>query len=298
MHAMERLPEHVKGLLITGTGFLILTPDTLLVRLIATDQWTMVFWRGVLMMIALGAFLAVYYRGEAWARVRAIGWAGVAVAASSGASPFLFIASLSHTSVANTLVIVSASPLIAAIFGRMFLAETVPARTWAAIVITMGGIGVLVSGSPGGGTINGDIAALATAACMAGAWTIVRRARTINMVPASALSGGLSALAVAPFATPFALSGGQAGLMLLLGLFLLPAAFGLMTLGPRYIPAPEVALILLLETVLGPLWVWLVIDEEPSAHALVGGAVVISALIGHSILALRDERRTAGAPPL
>ena len=294
---MERLPEHVKGLLITGTGVLILTPDTLMVRLIATDQWTMVFWRGVLLMIALGAFLAVYYRGEAWARVRAIGWAGVAVAASFAVSSFLFIAALAHTSVANTLVIVSASPLIAAIFGRVFLAERVPARTWAAILVTMGGIGILVSGSPGSGTIDGDLAALGTAAGMAGAWTIVRRARSINMVPASALSGGLSALAVAPFATPFALSGGQAGLMLLLGLVLLPAAFGLMTLGPRYLPAPEVALVLLLETVLGPLWVWLVIDEEPSAHALVGGAIVIAALIGHSVLALRHEHKAAGAPP-
>ena len=295
---MERLPEHVKGLLITGTGVLILTPDTLLVRLIATDQWTMVFWRGILLMIALAAFLAVYYRGEAWARTRAIGWTGVAVAASFAVSSFLFIAALAHTSVANTLVIVSASPLIAAIFGRVFLAESVPARTWAAILITMGGIGILVSGSPGSGTIDGDLAALGTAAGMAGAWTIVRRARSINMVPASALSGGLSALAVAPFATPFALSGGQAGLMLLLGLVLLPVAFGLMTLGPRYLPAPEVALVLLLETVLGPLWVWLVIDEEPSAHALVGGAVVISALIGHSILALRQEHRAARPHPL
>ncbi len=110
------------------------------------------------------------------------------------------------------------------------------------------------------------------------------------MVPAMALSGLLSAVLVLPLASPLDLDQGQAGLLLLLGLIVLPVSFGLITLGPRYMPAPEVALVLLLETVLGPYWVWLIIGETPSSRAFIGGSIVIGALILHSALALRQAR--------
>ncbi|MFQ5775361.1 MAG: DMT family transporter [Kiloniellaceae bacterium] len=292
---MERLSEHAKGLVITTVGVLVLTPDSLLVRLIALDSWTMVFWRGVLLMLALSGFLAAYYRGEAPARFRAVGATGLAAAAVFAAGSVLFIVALHHTSVANTLVIIAAAPLIAAVFSRLFLAEPVPVRTWAAILAAIVGIGVLASDSARGGTLGGDLAALGTAVCMAAGLTLIRRARARNMVPAMALSGALSALAMLPLASPLTVQAEQVGLLLLLGLFVLPVAFALVTLGPRYLPAPEVGLILLLETVLGPLWVWLALGETPSARALIGGAIVIAALIAHSALALRHSRRQSDA---
>jgi len=290
---MKSLPDHVKGLLITTLGVLVLTPDSLLVRLIALDLWTMVFWRGALMTAALGAFLAVYYRGRTMAQFRAVGIPGLAIAVILAIGSLTFILALHNTSVANTLVIVGAAPLIAAIFSRVFLAEAVPARTWGAILAAIVGIGVLAFDSARGGTVGGDLAALATAVCMAGSLTLIRRGRRINMVPAMALSGGLSALLTLPLASPLAVQAGDVGPLLVLGLLVLPISFGLTTLGPRYLPAPEVALILLLETVLGPLWVWLVIDEEPSIQAIAGGAIVIGALVVHSALALRVRRAQA-----
>lgn len=295
---MERLPDHLKGLVITTLGVLVLTPDSLLVRLIQIDPWTMVFWRGLLMFLAIGGFTLAYYRGEAPARLRATGRAGVAAVALFGTGTVLFVLALYNTSVANVLVIVAASPLIAAVYSRLFLAEPVALRTWAAIAAAIAGIAILASDSARGGTILGDLAALGTAACVGIGFSVVRHARARNMVPAMAVSGLVSALVALPLAAPASVPGDQIWLLLLLGLVVLPVSFGLLTLGPRYITAPEVGLIMLLETVLGPLWVWLVLTEEPSTHALVGGAVVIVALVGHSLAGLRahrSRRRAAAA---
>lgn len=293
---MGHLPDHLKGLLITTAGVLVLTPDSLLVRLIQIDPWTMVFWRGLLMFLAIGGFTLAYYRGETPARLRATGRAGLAAAALFGTGTVLFVFALYNTSVANVLVIVAASPLIAAVYSRLFLREPVALRTWAAIAAAIAGIVLLASDSARGGTILGDLAALGTAACVGIGFSVVRHARPRNMVPAIAFSALLSAVIALPLAAPASVPGDQVWLLLVLGLVVLPVSFGLMTLGPRYITAPEVGLIMLLETVLGPLWVWLVIGEEPSAYALVGGAIVITALVGHSLAGLyahRSRRRTA-----
>ncbi|MFQ5468396.1 MAG: DMT family transporter [Kiloniellaceae bacterium] len=277
---MDRLPDHLKGLLLTVGG-------VLLVRLIEADPWTMMFWRGALMALGLGGFLVLYHRRRTPARFRAMGANGLLVAVILAAGSVLFILALNNTSVANTLVIVAAAPLIAAVFSHAFLGEPASPRTWGAVVVALSGIVVLASGSARGGTLAGDLAALGTAVCMAGSLVLIRRVRSANMLPAMALSGGLGGLVVAPWAAPFSIAPDQIWLLLILGLVVLPVSFGLLTLGPRYLPAPEIGLILLLETVLGPLWVWLVIGEEPGQRALVGGAIVISALIGHSLLALR-----------
>lgn len=292
---MQELPDHAKGLLVTGTGVLLLTPDSLLVRLIGLDPWDMVFWRGLLVAIGLAGFLAAYYRGQTAARFRAIGRSGTAVAVLFAAGTLFFIYALSRTTVANTLIIVSASPLMAAVFSRIFLREAVRPRTWAAILGALAGIVILLSGSledasKGASGLDGDFAALGTAACMAGNFTVIRRSKALNMVPAMAFSGLISAVTILPFAWPVALQPDQLWLMLLLGLVILPISFGLMTLGPRYLPAPEVGLIMLLETVLGPYWVWLVLGEAPGTRAFIGGAVVIAVLALHSILGLRAQR--------
>lgn len=287
---MGQMPDHVKGLAITTLGVLVLTPDSLLVRLIGLDSWSMVFWRGLLMMSALTLILAVYYRGRTLAKFLAIGRIGLVIAGLFAMGSVTFILALHNTSVANTLVILAAAPLIAALLSRMFLGEPVRRRTWAAILVTFAGIAILASDSNGGGTF-GDIMALATAAVLAAALTLIRRAKALNMVPAMALSGGITAIVMAPFAAPLSIAPGDLGLLLVLGLFVLPVSFGLTSLGPRYLPAPEVALILLLETVLGPFWVWLVLEETPGARALTGGAVVVAALILHSLAALLATRR-------
>jgi len=293
---MRRLPDHLKGLLLTGIGVLVLSPDSLLVRLIAIDQWSMVFWRGVLTAAALTGYLAICHGRRTAAKFRAMGTAGLAVVVVLATGSSFFVIALNHTSVANTLVIVSTAPLFASAFSWLYLVEPVPARTVGAIVAAIGGIAILASDSAGAGFFAGDVAALVTAICMAGSLTLIRWSGDLDMIPAIATSGVLSALVVLPWATPLAVAPDQIGLLLLLGLGVLPIAFALTALGPRYLPAAEVALILLLETVLGPLWVWLAIREEPSRGALIGGAIVVVSLLLHAVLGWRDPKRSIQRP--
>lgn len=287
---MAGLPDHVKGLLITGAGVLALSPDALLVRLIAIDPWTMIFWRGLLMALSLAAWQLATRGPAGLAGLWTLGRAGLAMAACFAASSVFFITALAHTSVANTLIIFSAAPLFAALFSRVFLAEIVAPRTWGAIVGALAGIAVIVSDSPGRGSLAGDLSALAGAVCIAALLSVARRTRARNVIPTMAAAGLLSACIVAPLAAPLALGAAQAGLMALLGLAVLPLAVVLTLLGPRYLPAPEVGLILLLETVLGPYWVWLALDEVPTNRALLGGAIVLGVLVLHSALALHGAR--------
>ncbi len=287
---MGNLPDQVKGLLLTASGVVLLSPDSLFVRLIAIDQWTMIFWRGILFVVSLGIFLALSHGREAPARCREIGGMGLAIASLFTVSSILFIIALSNTSVANTLIIVSAAPVFSAMFNRIFLAESVAPRTWGAIVCAMAGIAVIVSDRGGGDGRLGDAAALGAALSIAISLSLLRRTRSRGLIPTMALSGLMSAVVVLPLAAPFALDAVQAGLMALLGLVILPIAIVLTLLGPRYLPAPEVGLILLLETVLGPFWVWLALGEDPGVRALIGGAIVIGALVVHSALGLRGER--------
>lgn len=283
------MSSHLKGLLLTVSGVLVLTPDSLLIRLAALDHWTLLFWRGLLMALGMLVGLAVVYRRDTWRCCLAIGKAGLVVAGLFALSTIFFVTSITHTSVANTLVIVSASPLFAAIFSRVFLHEPVERRTWLAIVIAMCAIGLIVAQSLAQGSLFGDLCAVGTAIGMAGSFVAMRYGRAVNMIPASALSGVIVALVMLPLAQPLMLDAQQVGVVGLLGLIVLPVSFALITLGPRYLPAPEVSLILLLETALGPLWVWLALGEIPTWSALVGGTLLLLTLIIHSLLALRPE---------
>ena len=282
--------EHVKGLAIVTLGVLILTPDTLLIRLIATDHWTLLAWRGPLQSLGLTLILLAVYRGGVLARFRAIGGAGLLTVATAAAAMVLFVVAVAHTSVANALVIVASAPFFAAVASRLFLGERIARRTWIAILVALCGIALLSLESLGRGTLVGDLAALGTALAMGLNFTIVRARRTINMIPAMALAGLLVGLAVNLVQPPQALDQTQTLLVLVMGLLVVPVSFALLTLGPRYIPAPEVGLLLLLETVIGPFWVWLAIGEAPGALALAGGALVVATLATHSALALRRAR--------
>jgi drug/metabolite transporter (DMT)-like permease len=196
------------------------------------------------------------------------------------------------------LIIVAAAPLAAAVFSLIFLGERVAPRTWVAICLTLVGIALLVSGDLGSGSLLGDLAAFACACCIGGSFTIARHARAVSMVPSLALAGLVTAVAALPVALllesgPFLFAGPQLGYTLVMGLLVVPVSFALITLGPRYLPAAEGGLLMLLETVLGPLWVWLAIGEYPGDMALAGGALVVATLAGHAAIGSRRAKAAA-----
>lgn len=288
---------HARGFALTLFGVLVLTPDTLLMRLIDTDPWTMTFWRGILMPSALMLAFFVARRGEAWREIKTLGLAGLAVSAIYGVNALSFVLAVEHTKVANVLVILAAAPLFAGLMSVIFLREKVPLATWLAIAAGVVGVAIVVGGGFGAGTSIGDLFALMTAISLSATFTVLRYSKAHNMVPATALGGFLTAILVLPFADPGSLEGDRLWMMMLLGLVILPIAFGLITLGPRTVPAPEVALLMLLETVLGPFWVWLVIHEEPSLPTFIGGAIVLGAVALHACWRLTRRRRIRPIPP-
>jgi drug/metabolite transporter (DMT)-like permease len=282
--------DHARGLALAVTGILILTPDSLLIRLITVDHWSLLFWRGLMTFVTLTLWQLFGDRQRALARIQAIGSMGFLVAMLFALNTSLFVISIRHTAVANTLVILSAAPLIAAVFSSLFLREHAPLRTWIATVIGMAAIALIMADSRGAPNLVGDGAALAMAITMAAILTLLRRMRSDSAVAIVALSGLLLALAMLIPSQPFSLSGIDWLFMSLLGLVIIPVSFALAFAAPRYLPAPEVGLIFLLETILGPFLVWLVLGEEPPVATLVGGVVLIITLVVHATFSLRNSR--------
>jgi drug/metabolite transporter (DMT)-like permease len=284
--------DHIRGIALVTLGVIVLSPDTLLIRLIEADRWTLLCARGFLLAVALGGYSALRDRGKTVAHFRTLGAMGFLVSGFFALSTILFVNSVRLTAVSNTLVILSAMPLVAAVLGKVFFSETLPHRTWVAAFITVCGIAVIFSGSLNGGAPAGDFSALGTTAAMAAVLVILRHNRQINALVAMSLGGLIGGIATLPVATLSTIGARDLAFLLLLGLFVVPVAFGLITtVGPRYLSAPEVSLIMLVESLLGPLWVWLIIGEVPPAETIIGGAVVLGALVVHYVLSLSDGRR-------
>ncbi len=281
--------DHTKGYLITGTGVLVLSPDALLIRLLGDAPWNILFWRGLGFALVVLLVVAVRYRRRTLAACLAVGPPGLVIGPLFALGTVFFVLSITHTSVANTLVIIATSPLFAALVSFVLMGEMLALSTALAIMAGLFGVTLTVWGSLGAGRLLGDFAALGTAVCMALNFTLIRRARSRDLMPVYALSGLLITLAAVPFAAPFAFAGVQWGWLALLVLVVHPVAFLLITLGPRYLTAPEVSLLMLLETVFGPLWVWLALGERPPASTLAGGAVILAALIANAAWRLRGH---------
>ncbi|MEM7170268.1 MAG: DMT family transporter [Pseudomonadota bacterium] len=285
--------DQVKGLLITGLGVIFVSPDTLLIRLVDTDLWTTAFWRGLFTACGLTILLLCTYGRRTPEIFRAIGAIGLLVVGIFVATSFSFLSAVIHTTAANALIVLATAPFFAAVLSSVFLKEAVPLRTWLAIAVAIAGITLIAWTSIGAGTLFGDFMALVTAGLLGLKITILRSRKAVNMIPALAISSLIVALVAWPMGTPFAVSQTQMTWLLIMGFIVITPASALIALGPRYIAAPEVALLILLETVLGPLWVWLVVLEEPSALALLGGTIVVTALAVHAAMGLRFHRQLA-----
>lgn len=272
---------------------LAISPDTLLIRLVGVDVWTLSFWRGLLLALVLGSAQLLRHRGRTLTIYRRLGRRGLLAGAVWGVGTISFVAAVSHTSVANVLIIIGAAPLAAALLSRAFLGEVVPLRTWAAIIGTLGGVLLTVWGSIEGPRL-GDLFAVCAVLCLAAYLTTVRGAGDVDMTPCVVLSGIVAALVALPMAHPASVPADRVIWLLLLCGLVIPVSFTLITLGPRYLPAHEVALIGLLETVLGPYLVWLVLDEHPGAAALMGGAIVLTILALHTLVGARRSHTGAG----
>jgi drug/metabolite transporter (DMT)-like permease len=246
-------------------------------RQLTLDTATQVFGRAVFAGAALFVYVAVVERGRVVQAFRSGGPAGLAVAVCVAAASGSFIAALNHTSVARVLFILALSPMLAALLARLTLGEPITRRTVSAMALALAGIALML-GAPGEGSLAGDGLSFVAALSFAVMVVITRWRHDVSMAPATCLSQVILVVAFLPFATPGEIGGDDIFWLAALGIGQIGLGFALLTVGARLIPAAQVGLITLLEVVLGPVWVWLALDERPSTLTLVGGAIVIGAI--------------------
>ncbi len=294
MPASRHSHDHAKGLLITAIGGMTLTVDIPLIRLADGEPWS------ILMLRTGTTFLAALVVWTIWRAVTPKapplipGRTGLAVAALYGVGSITFVTAVFHTTTANLVFILTFNTMFAALLSWLFLKERPRAATFLAMAAMVVGVGIIVGGSIGSGNLLGDVMAMSSAFCIASALTISR---------ASGKDMGFTALVgvVLPFivAIIMVLNVGYAvkepWWIIFNGAVIMPISFFCLATGPRFISAPEVAMFYLLETVLAPVWVWMVFAEVPSRDSLIGGAILIVTLVAHSLWQIRQGRRRRAA---
>jgi drug/metabolite transporter (DMT)-like permease len=255
-------------------------------RELSVSTATQVAGRAVFAAVGVFAYVALSERGSVVQAFRAIGRDGIAIAVLVAIASGSFLVALNHASVANVLFFQALAPILAAAMG-LVLGDPVSRRTWVAMAIAVAGVAVMVGG-PGRPSLLGQGLSLVVSVSFAATLVITRHRRDVSMAPATCLSQLLALLVAAPFISPGAIGALDVTLLAALGLTQIGLGFVFLTIGGRLIPAGEVALITLLEIVLGPLWVWAFVGERPSTATLVGGAIVLGAVL--------LEARTQPAP--
>ncbi len=280
---------HLRGVAIVVAAVLCLVPDATLVRLADATDARIIFFRTLCVAASLTTVVVLRYGRRTAASVRAMGRPGLAVALLWGVVPILFVYAVDHTAVANALVIVATAPLFAALFTWVLIGERVEPRVFVAAFVALGGVLLTFASALRGGGLEGSLAALALAAIVGASLTTIRRSGLAgtDMLPAFALAGLVAAAVVSPFAWPPRMSMHDVVVIGLLGAVLIPVAQILLTRGTRYLSSPEVGLLMLIETMLAPLLAWAVVGEAPPPLAAAGSVVVIGAIAGNSVVALR-----------
>lgn len=284
------MTDHGKGLMITTLGVLFVVPDSLFIRMIDASAWTVTFWRGIISGLIVLFVIGIFKGRKPFVDSFRTGYAGLIYTCLIAISAPCFVLAIKLTSVANVVLIIASMPVFAAFFSRFFLDEAITHRMIYTVLGVFLGLALVAYGS----SVNqqaswqGDLIAVLVSISFAGAMTAARKLKAVSMVPAIPVAYALGALLVAPFATPYSAIVDQPYLILLHGGFIACASV-LLTLGPRYIGSAEVALLILLETVLAPLLVWAVMGEYPGQWAVYGGIIVVGVLVFSNLWQLRAK---------
>ncbi|MBC8212669.1 MAG: DMT family transporter [Gammaproteobacteria bacterium] len=276
------LTANSKGILLAFSGIVLLSPDSLLIRLIDTDLWSLMFLRGLFMGVSLLLLNFVLHRGQAVQQFKMLDRYAWGIIVLTAISSFFFVASIQTTSVAHTLIIVGSTPVVAAVLALYFLHEKVSQNTWITIFIVVTGLAVVVYDDQQS-TLKGDVYALIACLLWSVNFLLARLTRMADMVASMCIGGFMMALLSLPLAQLDTVSITQLLLSLLLGL-LVGVSLSLITLAPRYILAAEVAVFLPLESVFGSLLVWWLVGEYPGSVSLTAGLVIVLAIMLNSYL--------------
>ena len=276
-----------KGMLLAFTAIMFITPDSLFIRLAHIESWSLIFYRGLIPFLAVFIGLVFIYKTKLLKELMNNSWHGVAYASVFTITNIAFVISIENTNVANTLIMIALAPMLSAIISFIFLNENPDKKTWIAIIITTLAVIYIFFDAWDAGDFLGNFLGLVAAMGLAVGANIIRSAKKISLVPSAMLGKLMVALIALLFVDQIKIEGNDLIIVPLMCIMCVAIPFVLVTLAPRYITAAEVNLFFLLETILGPIWVWLVIKEQPSLETIVGGVVIILTIATHSILSLK-----------
>ena len=284
---MNSLNNQQKGSLLAFIAVMLITPDSLLIRLSNIETWGMLFYRGAIPFVVVLIGLLIFYNKNFLNAFFNVGYTGIFYTISFAICNITFLVSIQNTNVANTLVMVAMAPMISAILGGIFLKEVPNKKTWVAIFITFFSAIYIFYDSIQLGNFFGDFMGLVTATGLAVNAVLVRSAKDRDLLPSAVLGKLCVAIFAFFFVESFDLVGNDMIYIPLMCVLCVAIPFVLVTIAPRFIPAEEVNLFFLLETIIGPIWVWIIIKEQPSIETVQGGIVIILTIAIHSFLKLK-----------
>ena len=268
---------------------MFITPDSLFIRLSNVETWGLVFYRGIIPFFVVFFGMLVIYKLNFFKILFNSGYHGLIYIITFSLTNITFVVSIQNTNVANTLVMIATAPMISAILGAIILKEPPDKKTWISIIITFLAIIYIFFDSLKLGNFYGDILGFVTALGLAVGAITVRSAKSKNLVPSAVVGKLLVATFALLFIESYVLIDRDLFIIPLMCVMCVAIPFVLVTIAPRFIPAAEVNLFFLLETIIGPIWVWLIIKEQPSIETLQGGTIIIATIAIHSFLKLKNS---------
>jgi len=286
---MKNLTDQQKGSLMAFVAVMFITPDSLFIRLSSIDTWGLVFYRGIIPFFTVFLGMLIIYKLSFFKMLFNSGYHGFIYVGTFSLTNITFVVSIQNTNVANTLVMIATAPMLSAILGAIFLKEPPDKKTWVSIIITFLAVLYIFFDSIKLGNFFGDILGFITAVGLAVGAVTIRSAKSKNLVPAAVVGKLFVATFALFFIESFLLVERDLYIVPLMCILCVAIPFVLVTIAPRFIPAAEVNLFFLLETIIGPIWVWLIIKEQPSIETLQGGLIIITTIAIHSFLKLRKS---------
>ena len=279
------LTDKQKGIFLSLIGVLIITPDSLFIRLIDIPSWELLFYRGLIPFVLLFIFLIFYFNKNFISSILITGLPGLFYAVLIALGNTTFVISIQNTNVANTLIMISLTPFATAILSSIFIKEHPSKKMWLTIIACFFAVLFIFYDSYQGNRIMGDFFGLLTAIFIGGSAVVVRYSKSFDFIPALFIAKlftiFIPIMFIHTFPDSLMINSNQLYLIILMGLFLvIPLAC--MTIAPRYIPAYEVEIFFILETIIGPIWVWLFINEQPTLKTLIGGLFIIFIIFAHT----------------
>ena len=286
---MKNLTDQQKGSLMAFVAVMFITPDSLFIRLSNVDTWGLVFYRGIIPFFTVFLGMLIIYKLSFFKILFTSGYHGLIYIITFSITNITFVVSIQNTNVANTLVMIATAPMLSAIFSAIFLKEPPDKKTWISIIVTFFAIIYIFFDSLKVGNFYGDILGFVTALGLAVGAVTIRSAKTKNLVPAAVVGKLFVATFAIFFIESFALIDRDLIIVPAMCILCVAIPFVLVTIAPRFIPAAEVNLFFLLETIIGPIWVWLIINEQPSIETLFGGIIIVTTIAIHSFLKLKNS---------